>query len=154
MVAGRIVRCNTNRKSKNQLENRGTILSNRHWEKNMFFNNVEKTVTDPKVIEEYVKKILEKSVYHSRDFSFRFITSRRPNTCHVTFEFPGKYFKLLSRQIQSEDGRDLEVDHAAVVLPDGNIIKRKSALDVEQQSELPDNLKYDSFFNYGAWNPI
>ena len=100
-------------------------------------------------IEKFIESLLDERIFHSRDESFRLITSRHTPACHVTFEFPGEFIKIMSPQITTEDSRDLEMDLGEVVLPKG-VIKVKSNSNVEHQSILPDDDKLDAMFYYGV----
>ena len=65
---------------------------------------------------------------HPKDSSFRLTVSGWAKPSHGTFDFQGKYLKKLDTNVVTEDGRNLEMDHGIVVLPDGGIIKVKSEL--------------------------
>ena len=99
-------------------------------------------------IEKFVESMLDEREFHSRDGSFRLITSRHAPACHVTFEFPGEFVKIMPSNITTEDDRDIEMDFGEVVLPKG-VIKVKSNSNVEHQSLLPDDDKLDAMFYYG-----
>ena len=116
--------------------------------KNIKLTNNQPTIL-AKNIDVFVEEMIEQSVYHSRDGSFRLITSRRSSASHVVFEFPGKYGQALNTDVHTEDGRNLKMDYAEMINPD-DTIKIKSNLNVEQQSELPDDDKIDSILYYGV----
>ena len=103
-----------------------------------------------KRIEQLIDEIISQSNSQLRDKSFRFITSNRPKSSHAAFEFPGKFLKVASVGVKTKNNRYLEMDYAAVVLPDGEI-KMMTAVNVEHQSDLPDYEKIESmiFYNVG-----
>lgn len=98
-------------------------------------------------IEELVMLMMNENNHHPKDFSFRLITHRYPQSSHITFKFPGKFVKALKTNIFTDDGRNLEMDFGELVNPDG-IITQKSASNVEHQSELPKPIKIDAMFDY------
>ncbi|WP_303724465.1 hypothetical protein [Methanobrevibacter thaueri] len=95
-----------------------------------------------------IDQIMKGQNHHPKDSSFRLTVSGWAQHAHVTFEFPGKYLKKLDTHVVTDDGRNLEIDHGVVVLPDGEIIKLKSATIVEHQSQIPDDSKIDAIFFY------
>ena len=99
-------------------------------------------------IETLIDQIMQGSNHHPKDSSFRLTVSGWPKQSHITFDFPGKYLKKLDTNVVTEDGRNLEMDHGIEVLPDGVIVKIKSAVDVEHQSRLPDDSKIEVIFLY------
>ena len=116
--------------------------------KNNKITNNQPTIS-AKNIDDLVEQMIKEPVYHSRDGSFRLITSRRSPASHVVFEFPGEYVQSLNTDVHTEDGRDLKMDYAEMINPDDKI-KIKSNLNVEQQSILPDDDKIDSILYYGV----
>lgn len=91
---------------------------------------------------------MEGQNHHPKDSSFRLTVSGWAKHAHATFDFPGEYVKKLDTQVVTDEGRNLEMDHGIVVLPDDEIIKLKSAMDVEHQSRIPDDSKIMAIFFY------
>ena len=108
----------------------------------------EKTTGNQENLKALIDQIMRGPNHHPKDSSFRLTVSGWAKPSHSTFGFPGKYLKKLDTNVVTEDGRNLEMDHGAVVLPDGGIIKIKSAIDAEHQSKLPDDSKIETIFFY------
>ena len=108
----------------------------------------EKATKNQRNIKALIDQIMQGSNHHPKDSSFRLTVSGWPKPSHTTFDFPGKYLKKLDTNVVTEDGRNLEMDHGMIVLPDEGIIKIKSAVDVEHQSKLPDDSKIEAIFSY------
>ena len=112
---------------------------------NMIHEQATKNQTNLKAL---IDQIMRGSNHHPKDSSFRLTVSGWPKPSHATFDFPGKFLKKLNTQVVTEDSRNLEMDHGMIVLPDGEIIEIKSAVDVEHQSRLPDDSKIEVIFLY------
>ena len=95
-----------------------------------------------------IDQIIQESNHHPKDSSFRLTVSGWSKQAHTTFGFPGTFLKKLDTNVVTEDGSNLEMDYGMVVLPDDDIIKIKSAVDVEHQSQLPDDSKIETIFYY------
>ena len=112
---------------------------------NIIHEQATKKPTNLKIL---IDQIMKGPNHHPKDSSFRLTVSGWAKPAHATFDFPGKYLEKLDTSVVTEDGRNLEMDHGIIVLPDGGIIKIKSAVDVEHQSRLPDDSKIEAIFSY------
>ena len=110
--------------------------------------NKEHATINPASLETLIDQMTKGSNHHPRDTSFRLTVSEWAEPAHITFGFPGRYLKKLNTNVVTEDGENLKMDHGVIVLPDNKIIKVKSAMDVEQQTQLPDDPKIKKIFNY------
>ena len=108
----------------------------------------EKATKNQTNLKALIDQIMGGSNHHPKDSSFRLTVSGWPKPSHAPFDFPGKCLKKLDTSAVTEDGRNLEMDHGMMVLPDGGIIKVKSAVDVEHQFRFPDDSKIEAIFLY------
>lgn len=104
---------------------------------------------DEKIFNEFVEKTMAKSNEDLKKQSFRFITSRRSEPCHVAFEFPGKYLKKVPVEVHTVDGKTFDMDYAEVVLPQDEI-GMKTAVDVELLQEEPDDIVLEKMLYSGT----
>ena len=112
---------------------------------NIYPEQATKNKTSVKAL---IDQIIQGPNHHPKDSSFRLTVSGWSKQAHTTFGFPGTFLKKLDTNVVTEEGHNLEMDYGMVVLPDDDIIKIKSAVDVEHQSQLPDDSKIETIFYY------
>ena len=108
---------------------------------------VKKMNTKKEPLEELVEKMLKEQNHNPRDCSFRLITHRYPEESHNAFNFPGKYVNRIKTGVHTEDGRNLHMDCAQLVMPDDEITC-KSTINVEHQSTALNKNKIDTIYDY------
>ena len=54
--------------------------------------------------------------HNPRDYSFRYIVQKYPKAGHDAFDFPGEYIDNLKVDVFTEDGRNLTMDCAQLVI--------------------------------------
>ena len=99
-----------------------------------------------KTLEEIVDAMIGEPNHNPRDNCFRFFVNRYPNAVHDAFDFPGKYQKKLGLKILTDDNRELEMDCAQLIEPEGDITCR-STINVEHQT-YPIKKKIDTIYDY------
>ena len=99
-----------------------------------------------KTLEEIVDAMIGEPNHNPRDNCFRFFVNRYPNAVHDAFDFPGKYQKKLGLKILTDDNRELEMDCAQLIEPEGDITC-KSTINVEHQT-YPIKKKIDTIYDY------
>ena len=63
-----------------------------------------------------------------------------PKKSHKAFNFPGKYVNRIKTGVHTEDGRNLHMDCAQLVMPEGEITC-KFTINVEYQSTSLNKIK-------------
>ena len=81
--------------------------------------SLEKRIT----LEKLVTQMIEESNNNPRDFCFTY-----PKAVHDAFDFPGEYVNNLKLDVYTEDGRNLEMDCAQLIMPKGEITWQQSML--------------------------
>ncbi len=104
--------------------------------------SLEKRIT----LEKLVTQMIEESNNNPRDFCFRYIVNTYPKAVHDAFDFPGEYVNNLKLDVYTEDGRNLEMDCAQLIMPKGEITC-KSTINVEHQT-YPIREKVESIYDY------
>ena len=104
--------------------------------------SLEKQIT----LEKLVTQMIEESNNNPRDFCFRYIVNTYPKAVHDAFDFPGEYVNNLKLDVYTEDGRNLEMDCAQLIMPKGEITC-KSTINVEHQT-YPIREKVESIYDY------
>ena len=104
--------------------------------------SLEKRIT----LEKLVTQMIEESNNNPRDFCFRYIVNTYPKAVHDAFDFPGEYVNNLKLDVYAEDGRNLEMDCAQLIMPKGEITC-KSTINVEHQT-YPIREKVESIYDY------
>ena len=104
--------------------------------------SLEKRIT----LEKLVTQMIEESNNNPRDFCFRYIVNTYPKAVHDAFDFPGEYMNNLKLDVYTEDGRNLEMDCAQLIMPKGEITC-KSTINVEHQT-YPIREKVESIYDY------
>jgi hypothetical protein len=98
-------------------------------------------------LDELVDMMMKEQNHNPKDYCFRFIVSVYPKESHKTFNFPGKYMNKVKTEVYTEDGRNLWMDCAQIVLPDSDITC-KSTINVEHQSTPLNKNKIDTMYDY------
>ncbi|WP_407374649.1 hypothetical protein [Methanobrevibacter sp.] len=98
-------------------------------------------------IEELVDYMVLEDNNFPFDFSFRLIDDRYPESTHQCLNFPGIFVKPLETEVFTDDGINLRMDAAHLVLPD-DTIPQKSAEGIEHQSNRLDFKKIDAIYDY------
>jgi len=104
--------------------------------------SLEKQIT----LEKLVTQMIEESNNNPRDYCFRYIVNTYPKAVHDAFDFPGEYVNNLKLDVYTEDGRNLEMDCAQLIMPKGEITC-KSTINVEHQT-YPIREKVESIYDY------
>lgn len=90
--------------------------------------------SDTKIsLEEFVDNIMKEKNHNPRDYCFRLIVSKYPKESHKILNFPGEYVDSLKTHAFTEDGRNLKMDCAQLIMP-GGYITCKSTINVEHQT--------------------
>ena len=84
-------------------------------------------------LEELVNNIMQEKNHNPRDFCFRYVVSEYPKEAHEIFDFPGEYLDTCPTDAFTEDGRNLVMDCAQLIMPKGDITC-KSTINVEHQT--------------------
>ena len=103
--------------------------------------------SDKRPLNELIDEMLKEQNHNPKDHSFRLITHRYPKESHEIFNFPGKYADTLETVVHTEDGRNLYMDYAQLVIPDDEITC-KTSINVEHQSTELNKNKIDSIYDY------
>ncbi len=98
-------------------------------------------------LDELIDIMMEEQNHNPKDYCFRFIVSVYPKESHEAFNFPGKYMNKIKTEVYTEDGRNLWMDCAQLILPDGDI-SCKSTINVEHQSTTLNKDKIDAIYDY------
>ncbi|WP_407381619.1 hypothetical protein [Methanobrevibacter sp.] len=84
-------------------------------------------------LNELVEMMMNERNHNPHDYCFRLISSKYPKETHNVFNFPGEYANSLKLDVFTENGRNLKMDCAQLVMPKGDITC-KSTINVEHQS--------------------
>ena len=103
--------------------------------------------SDKRPLNELIDEMLKEQNHNPKDHSFRLITHRYPKESHEIFNFPGKYADTLETVVHTEEGRNLYMDYAQLVIPDDEITC-KTSINVEHQSTELNKNKIDSIYDY------
>ena len=107
-----------------------------------------KEKSDNKIkLDELVSQMMEEQNHNPKDYCFRYMVDVYPRESHEILNFPGQYVNKIKRIVYTEDGRNLEMDCAQLILPEGEITC-KSTINVEHQSTLPTKNKIDTIYDY------
>lgn len=85
------------------------------------------------LLNEFIDHMMEEKNYNPRDYCFRYIVDCYPKATHDAFDFPGEYMNNLKAEVFTDDGRNLKMDCAQLVMPKGNLTC-ESTINVEHQS--------------------
>lgn len=98
-----------------------------------------------KIVEEIMSNEVTKKPF---DYLFRKNVNSYPQTNHNLLKLPGKFKNKENTGVFIKGKKSMEMDFAESILPDGKMIKREAAINLEQETgEIRDN-KIDSIFNY------
>ena len=103
--------------------------------------------SDKRPLDELINEMIKEQNHNPRDCSFRLITRRYPEESHKAFNFPGKYANAIKTGVHTEDGRNLHMDCAQLIMPDDEITC-KSTINVEHQSTPLNKNKIDAIYDY------
>ena len=98
-------------------------------------------------LDEFVSQMMEEQNHNPKDYCFRYMVDVYPRESHEILNFPGSYVNKIKRMVYTEDGRNLEMDCAQLIMPEGEITC-KSTINVEHQSTLPSKNKIDTIYDY------
>lgn len=68
-----------------------------------------------------VDRMMAEQNHNPRDYCFRYVVDRYPKATHDAFDFPGEYVDNLKVDAFTDDGRNLKMDCAQLVMPKGDI---------------------------------
>ena len=85
--------------------------------------------------------------HNPRDYCFRYVVDRYPKATHDAFDFPGEYVDNLKVDAFTDDGRNLKMDCAQLVMPKGDITC-KSTINVEHQTYPLKDEKVEVIYDY------
>lgn len=84
----------------------------------------------------------------SLDFIFRYNARNYPRATHKELELPGEFKQIEDTAVFVMDNGVLQMDHAESVTPDGGIVERDAANDVEHQTGKLRQDKVEKIFEY------
>ena len=96
----------------------------------------------------------EKTNTQPFDFLFRYNTRNYPKISHTELKLPGKFDEIKDTAVCVIDNGVLQMDYVESIKPDGNIVKRDSLNDVEQQTGKLSFKKIEDIFNYCLYTTI
>jgi len=99
------------------------------------------------LFEKLIDNMMKETNHNPRDYCFRYIVSMYPKEVHDAFDFPGEYMDNLKVEVFTEDGRNLKMDCAQLVMPKGDITC-KSTINVEHQTTPIEYGKIDPIYDY------
>lgn len=113
------------------------------------------TKHNSKKIKQIVAKLMERKSYPApADFLFRFNARRYPISNHKVLELPGKFKNIEDTRVFVKDNGVLDMDFCQSVFPDGHMILRESALNLEHQSRSLPFEKVQKIFDYCFYKAI
>jgi len=90
----------------------------------------------------------------SLDFIFRYNARNYPRATHKELELPGEFKQIEDTAVFVMDNGVLQMDHAESVTPDGGIVERDAANDVEHQTGKLRPDKVEKIFEYCLYTAI
>ena len=117
----------------------------------MKFNkkNDEKHNNHKKMVKKVVFQIMKNKITTMPfDYLFRNIIDRFPETNHKLLGLPGEFKKKENTTVFVNEKTSLEMDYLESVFPDGDLIKRESSINVEQETLEIRPEKCDRIFEY------
>lgn len=99
------------------------------------------------LFEKLIDNMMKETNHNPRDYCFRYIVSMYPKEVHDAFDFPGEYMDNLKVEVFTEDGRNLKMDCAQLVMPKGDITC-KSTINVEHQTYPIHDEKVGTIYDY------
>ena len=88
------------------------------------------------------------------DFLFRYHTRKYPKTAHAELELPGKYHEMKDTVVFVIDDGVKQLDYLESIKSDGNMVKRDSLNDVEQQTGKLSQNKVRDIYEYCLYATI
>ena len=85
------------------------------------------------LLSDLVDRMMAEQNHNPLDYCFRYVVDRYPKATHDAFDFPGEYVNNLKVDAFTDDGRNLKMDCAQLVMPKGDITC-KSTINVEHQT--------------------
>ena len=98
-------------------------------------------------LSDLVDQMMAEQNHNPRDYCFRYVVDRYPQATHNAFDFPGEYVDNLKVDAFTDDGRNLKMDCAQLVMPKG-YITCKSTINVEHQTYPLRDEKVGTMYDY------
>ena len=98
-------------------------------------------------LSDLVDRMMGEQNHNPRDYCFRYVVDRYPKATHDAFDFPGEYVDNLKVDAFTDDGRNLKMDCAQLVMPKGDITC-KSTINVEHQTYPLKDEKVEVIYDY------
>ena len=98
-------------------------------------------------LSDLVDRMMAEQNHNPRDYCFRYVVDRYPKATHDAFDFPGEYVDNLKVDAFTDDGRNLKMDCAQLVMPKGDITC-KSTINVEHQTYPLKDEKVEVIYDY------
>ena len=98
-------------------------------------------------LSDLVDRMMAEQNHNPRDYCFRYVVDRYPKATHDAFDFPGEYVGNLKVDAFTDDGRNLKMDCAQLVMPKGDITC-KSTINVEHQTYPLKDEKVEVIYDY------
>ena len=100
-----------------------------------------------KIFNQLIESMMNEQNHNPRDYCFRNIVQKYPKAVHEAFDFPGEYVDNLKVDVFTNDGRNLTMDCAHMVMPEGDIACQ-STINVEYQYYPLTDQKIESIYEY------
>ena len=100
-----------------------------------------------KIFNQLIESMMNEQNHNPRDYCFRNIVQKYPKAVHEAFDFPGEYVDNLKVDVFTNDGRNLTMDCAHMVMPEGDIACQ-STINVEHQNYPLTDQKIESIYEY------
>ena len=100
-----------------------------------------------KIFNQLIESMINEQNHNPRDYCFRNIVQKYPKAVHDAFDFPGEYVDNLKVDVFTKDGRNLTMDCAHMVMPEGDIACQ-STINVEHQNYPLTDQKIESIYEY------
>lgn len=99
--------------------------------------------------------MMEESVNpQSLDFLFRYNSRNYPQTTHNELNLPYKFDDVRDTAVFIIDENAKQMDYVETIKPNGDMVKRKAASNVEQQTGILNNPKIEDIFDYCLYTTI
>lgn len=100
-------------------------------------------------IKQIVREIMTHKVTNKPyDFLFRENINNYPKINHKLLKLPGTFKNKENTTIFDSENGNLEMDYAESIFPDGKMVKREAAIDLEQETGKIKQEKVQVIFNY------
>ena len=100
-----------------------------------------------KIFNQLIESMMNEQNHNPRDYCFRNIVQKYPKAVHEAFDFPGEYVDNLKVDVFTNDGRNLTMDCAHMVMPKGDIVCQ-STINLEHQNYPLTDKKIESIYEY------